>query len=313
MKTIKKKLKKIFRSIFYKIFFYKYGRIKFKKTNNKNLVVRSVKINNRFQYPIYECLKSRLYTNRIQDTAIIQNNILLDKPSFQLRDNNFDHNIRKNIVLKIGTPRLLKKLNGNVASLLTGGGGNNNYFHWMFDVLPKIGIFEIFNDIKKINYFLCPNLNSWQLKTLYLLGIKKNQCLSSVNFRHIQANNIITTPHPWLKSKNIIKDMENIPPWINTWLREKFIKKRSNKKFPKKIFIDRSDSNSNSRYIVNEKEVVNFLHSKGFVSIRLADLKFEDEVKLFYDAEMVVGLQGAGLTNLIYGSKNLLLFLVAKK
>ena len=30
----------------------------------------------------------------------------------------------------------------NVLSLLTGGGGNDNYWHWMFDVLPRIKLSE---------------------------------------------------------------------------------------------------------------------------------------------------------------------------
>ena len=309
--TIKDILKKIFKAISYQIFFYIYGKIQVKNKNiqNKFLTESSISFKNNkrnSKYTIYNTSRARLYTDRIQDTAIICNNLLIDKPSFQLRNNNFDKNINKNIVLRIGTPRIQKKLNGVVVSLLTGGGGNNNYFHWLFDVLPKIAMLEKCYELNKINYFLCPNLNSWQLKTLNLLGIKRYKCLSSVKFRHIKADNIITTSHPWLKSKNIIQDIENLPLWISKWLRLKYLKKKSNKNFPKKIYIDRSDSESNLRdyrYIVNENEVVSFLKNKGFESLKLTDLSFEEEIKLFNDAEVVIGLQGAGLTNLIWSSK----------
>ena len=42
------------------------------------------------------------------------------------------------------------------------------------------------------------------------IRFKKEQCLSSVKFRHVQANKIITVSHPWLRSKNIVKDIENL-------------------------------------------------------------------------------------------------------
>ena len=150
----------------------------------KKIVISNNK--KKFFYNIFKCKNSRLYTDRIQDTAIIHKNTILNEPSFQLRNNDLDKNIKKNIVLDIGTPRIQKKLNGNVMSLLTGGGGNNNYFHWLFDVLPRIALMKKFYKLQNINFFLCPDVNKWQLRTLELLGIKNHQCISSVNYRHIK-------------------------------------------------------------------------------------------------------------------------------
>tara|TARA_B100001564_G_scaffold359962_1_gene384196 strand:- start:4712 stop:5812 length:1101 start_codon:yes stop_codon:yes gene_type:complete len=298
-------LKKIFKTFSYKLFFLFYGKISVnKKYENKIIKKKTIRLDNKFKYSIYECNNSRIYTNRIQDTAVIHKNIILSALSFQLRNNNFSKNIKDNIALKIGTPRKLKKINGTLVSLLTGGGGNNNFFHWMFDVLPKIAIIEKYYDLKKIDYFLCPDLNRWQLQTLILLGLKKEQCLSSVKFRHVQANKIITVSHPWLRSKNIVKDIENLPIWISKWLRKKFINIKSNKNFSKKIYIDRSDTISNYRKIINENDLKILLKKKGFKFFRLANLNFKDEVQLFYNAKKIVGLQGAGLTNLIWCRKN---------
>ena len=47
-----------------------------------------------------------------------------------------------------------KKIKGTVFSLLTGGGGNSNYWHWLFDVLPRINILENKIDLQSIDYFL---------------------------------------------------------------------------------------------------------------------------------------------------------------
>ena len=66
-------------------------------------------------------------------------------------------NSEKNIVLKKVLPGL-KKISGKVFSLLTGGAGNNNYFHWLFDVLPRLKILENTIDLKKLIFFYFQNL-----------------------------------------------------------------------------------------------------------------------------------------------------------
>ena len=309
--NIKKFLQSIFKIFFYTIFKLKHGKIIFDENNQPKLYEeKNVYFDNKkftLKYSIFFSSNSRLYTDRIHDTAIIKNNLLIKKPSFQLRNNLNDDDITKNIVLKNGTPYIMRKLSGTTLSLLTGGGGNDNFFHWLFDVLPRIGIVEKKVNLNEIDYYLCPNLNKWQLETLNLLGIKKNQCLSSVKYRHIKSDQIIVTTHPWQTSKNVVKDIENLPLWISEWLKNKFLLNKSKKDFPKKFYIDRSDSKSNLkgfRYITNENELKSFLRNKGFDFIRLSDLSFRDELQIFNNAEIVVGLQGAGLTNLIWSNNN---------
>ena len=313
MKVNKYNIKKFFQSIF-KVFFYsifklKHGKIIFEeKIQSKLFKEENVYFENKnfsLEYSIFFSSNSRLYTDRIHDTAIIKNNLLIEKPSFQLRNNVNDDDITKNTVLKNGTPYIMKKLNGTTLSLLTGGGGNNNFFHWLFDVLPRIGIAEKKIKLKEIDYYLCPDLNKWQLETLNLLGIKKNQCLSSVKYRHIKSDQIIVTTHPWQVTKNVTKDIENLPIWISEWLKKKFLPHKSHKNFPKKFYIYRSDSKSNLknfRYIINENELKNFLKDKGFEFVKLSELSFCEELKIFNDAETVVGLQGAGFANLIWSN-----------
>ena len=86
---------------------------------------------------------------------------VIEGPSFQQRhilgSKIYNSNISENIVFTKGTPRKLKTLKGSMLSLLTGGGGNNNYWHWLFDVLPRLGLCSKIIDLKQIDYFLLPS------------------------------------------------------------------------------------------------------------------------------------------------------------
>ena len=304
------------------IFFYKflvtnffyliYGKITSvsESINNKNVKIKKIVIQNNI-YKIFFCKNCRLYTDTIHDTAIIHNNQIINGPSFQYRKNSpndpglANASCYKNSVLKKGTPRFHKKIYGSIFSLLIGGAGNFNYWHWLFDVLPKLN-FLIKSKINEndINFFLFPNLSQgFQNETLNLLNIPNSKRLSSRELRHIFADQIIISSHPYNILNNPRIDSLNIPLWIQDFLRQIFlatsIRKTKMTSFPQKIFINRKDAKS-LRYIINNESVENTLISKGFSSITLSDYSFVDQVSLFFNAKEIVGLHGAGFANLIF-------------
>jgi len=302
-------LQKIFKVFTYYLFSRIYPKIKevIEVNSDKKIKVYTNELSNNIKYKIYEIFQGRLYTDRIHDTAIISDNKIIEGPSFQLRyEDSFIYNskAKNNIVFQKGTPRLIKNLNGTVLSLLTGGGGNNNYFHWIFDVLPRINLCNKFFNIDEIDYFLFPNLTEkFQNETLDLLNIPINKRLSSAKFRHIKAKKLLVTDHPYAVTNDPATDMQNIPFWIVSWLKSSFLKNdkifEKNKK--SKIFINRKDSrHASERFISNENEVKNFLLKNNFKIVNLADINFSDQVKLFYNAQCVIGLHGGGFANTIF-------------
>ena len=149
--------------------------------------------------------------------------------------------------------------------MLTGGAGNENYFHWMYDVLPRFALCEKTSDLNKVDFFLLPDtIKKFQQESLDILNISKEKRISSKFFRHITCSELIVTDHPYVITNDASNDIQNIPTWIFSWLKEKYIIKESisRKIFPKRIYIDRSDSSPNTkaiRLITNENEVKDFL------------------------------------------------------
>jgi len=309
--VIKKIFQKIFKKISYSIFFKIYGKIE--KTidfkSDERIKVNNVSPENGFNYKIYEVENGRLYTDRIHDTAFLIDKKIINGPSFQFRFTHdfktYNSNTEDNIVFKKGTPRILKNLNGKVLSLLTGGAGNNNYWHWMFDVLPRLFLFNKIYNLNEVDYFLVPSEKElYQKETLDILNIPLKKRISSEKYRHIKAEKIIGTSHPVVITGNATKDIMDMPFWISKYLKKYFIKnnKTNNEKI-RKIYIDRSDDRKNSlpqRNIFNENEVKDYLIKNGFVPVRLHNTKFIDQVRLFNNAETIAGLHGGGFANIVF-------------
>lgn len=309
MINLNKRLSEYYKKKIQNFFKYLYGEIseKILHTDNKDIIFLRTSIE-KSDYDIYICKACSLYTDTIHDTAIIKNRKIVDGPSFQLRDN-INVNCINNSVISKGTPRFRKKIKGKVLSLLTGGGGNANYWHWMFDVLPRLYI-----TMKKgftFDYYLFPELNQkFQKETLDLLQISKKKRLSSRSFRHFYADEIIVTSHPYSTLNDPSKDSLKIPRWIYEFLREKFLEKGKKnsklKNLPEKIFINRKDGTVNRkdgtslRYIINNNQVEDFLKKKGFKSLTMSDYSFADQVALFNNAKEIIGLHGAAFANLIF-------------
>lgn len=307
MSNIKKDIQNIFKNFFYKIFSLFYGKINGVILSEDDTRIKILFSNfNNIKYKVFKLKKSRLYTDRIQDTALILDNKIVDGPSHQLRPVN-NSNINENIVFKKGTPRIKKKIKGIVLSLLTGGAGNDNYFHWMYDVLPRINICQKIIDINKIDFFLLPDIEKkYQFESLDVLNIPKEKRLSSKYFRHISADEIIVTDHPYCIKNDADNEIENIPLWISQWLKNSVLFKdnqKDTKKFPDKIYIDRSDSVANTknlRSITNEVNVKNLLQKNGFKSITLSNFRFIEQAQIFNKAKIIVGLHGAGFANFCF-------------
>ena len=302
---VKKNLQSIFKRIGQKIFLIIYGKIKgFTKELKKNGVeVVKSKIGRKL-YKVYLIRNGRLYTDTVNDTAIISRKTLVKGASYQYRLN-LNVNPKKNIVFEKGTPRIKKILSGTILSTLSGGAGNSNYWHWLFDVLPRLKIVENILSLKKINFFLVPSIKKkFQLQSLKLLKIKKNKILPSENFRHIQTNSLIVTDHPYVFKNNPSKEIQNIPIWIIDWLKEKFVSKKKRViNQSTKIFIDRDNSKDNRRRIINHKELLFFFKNKGFKIIKLENLSFLKQVSFFSNAKIIAGLHGAGFANIVFAKK----------
>ena len=302
----KKYLQSLFKKNIQKIFLLLYGKVYSHNKDVKNNFIEH-KINNilidstkkfAIDNKIYEIENCRVYTDTNEHVAIIKNNIIIPKISYQqildeLKDSEF------NKVLDIGTPRLIKKINGTTLTLVQGGSGEN-YFHFLFDIIAKLAICQQKISLNEIDNFYVHGDIEWQNKIFALFGINKKQLINSKIYRHVKIDKLIAITHPWYHKGYVQNEIKNIPDWIIFWLRKKFL--HLSKKFNcnDKIFIDRSESKFSHCKLLNNDQVINFLQSKGFTSYKIGELDFLEQIYLFNNAKVIIGPHGAAFSNIIF-------------
>ncbi len=310
MNKIKKKLSFLYKSLINFLFTFLYGKIIFCKNpeKEKNIFIEEVKNENlkdpdNLKYSIYKIKNCRIFNDFVENVAIISENKVIDKISYQQIKGEFK-DANHNSVLYKGTPYLKKKINGRVLSLTQGASGHKNYFHWLYDILPKINICSKNYDINKLDYFYISKLEEYQKSTLKILGYDNIKIIDSNKNRHIQANEVICSEHPWYKKGFILEEAKKIPEWIIKWISDSFISHAKQFNCNEKVFIDRSDSAFSHCQFVNNKEIINFLENEGFTSYKIGQLSFQEQVYLFNNAKVIIGAHGAAFANVAFCKKN---------
>jgi capsular polysaccharide biosynthesis protein len=300
---IKKKLQKIYKSILIKLFLHYYGSIKLcDKKIKKNKVILKYR-NKNFIYNIYNIKNSRIFTDNLYNVSFIKENFLLKNISNQQHASGHYLSARSNAVLKTGTPKIIKKIKGKVLSLIQGASGNN-YYHWLYDILPKLYL-ALINRKRFFDYYYFPEIkNSYQKETLKFLKINENKIIHSGQFKHAQVKDLYIIDHPYYRQGSWSKKFNSLPEWIIYFLRKTFLNYKKKFKCKQKIFIDRSDTNNQHNQIINNNYLISFLKKRGFESYKLSELSFSQQIYLFYNAKIIIGPHGAGFANICFCKKN---------
>jgi capsular polysaccharide biosynthesis protein len=245
-------------------------------------------------------INGRIITDLSRNLAIFNNeNYLVEEISFayiRRTTGEFIHGSGfQNYFFKLRQIQRPRYIEGKVFTLLTGGGKNFNIYHWFFDSLSRL--YAIKDEIEKVDYFLVPEyVQEYQMQSLEYFGIKKDRVISSLNNKHLIAQELICTSHPRTATFSVRKEITN-------FLRDKFlVSNRDNisndKIYPTSFYISRRDAPR--RKVDNESELIFELKKKGIETVKISDYTFHEVVYLFSNALFILSTHSAALTNILF-------------
>lgn len=237
--------------------------------------------------------EGRHYQFGVYNTAVItsDNYLLLDISQMP----GCPKEVKPLMFLGKNIPPLCKEIEGAVVVFTSNPG--RNFYHYMFDFLPRFALLEVSGlDLDKIDYFLI-NFYPFDFykETLEILGIPPKKILTIQKYPHVKAKSLIVPSLPGVVC---------FPTkWSVEFLRRKFmplIDDKITSESSCRVYISRNLSST--RRIVNEDEVLELLNKLGFITVYFEKMSILEKVALMSRAEVVIGVCGAGLTNLVFAN-----------
>ncbi len=234
---------------------------------------------------------------RIEDGLAIETGAVFDRTglhqAFACHDHDFADHPRRTPRHFVPAPhRLLPHVRTLPRAVALTTSNQDFYFHWLFDVLPRLHLAERAGE--ESGPFLIRTGLSFQRESLALLGVL-DRCLEiGAGCTAVSASQLIVPCHG-------ITPGRSIPGWVVEFLRTRVLASIApGRARPRRIFISRR--NAGHRRLRNEPELVRALEAYGFEALALESLRFEEQVRAFRDAEIVVAPHGGGLANIVFCS-----------
>jgi len=166
------------------------------------------------------------------------------------------------------------------------------FFHWMLESLPRMALLKDYLALLD-GIFVPGPLQKFHEESLQALGVGKDKLIPvSVN-THYQPERLFV-PRAF--------SMYNPPRWMHLWFKENFLADAEWRKIAhgkgRKVYISREDAPA--RRVLNEQEVVACLARHGFEVVNSTELSFQDQARLFNNADVIVAGHGAGLSNIVF-------------
>lgn len=213
---------------------------------------------------------------------------LIEDVSHEIARSGFHHSVFSRF--RLPRPQSLDHLSAVIACP-----GRANYYHWMFDVLPRLHLLEKAKiSLPDIGYFLTGEFGlPFQEESMNALGIPADRCVPCSPSSHFRCHDLLVPSFTGLAG--------HPPAWACDFLREKFLDSAADASATdrgQKIYISRAGARF--RRVLNEEEITRGLVAEGFKIVQLETLTIREQARLFASADVVVSPHGAGCTNIVF-------------
>ncbi len=171
--------------------------------------------------------------------------------------------------------------------------GDSNYYHFLMDVLPRIGVLEQAPGIAAPDRWYVAAQTRFQRELLDLMGIDEARRIDRIQHPHLSARCLIAPGPPTMYVVN--------PPWVVAYLREHLLPAGLERVPGRHIYVTRG-ATVNNRGVRNEDELIRQLGERGFAAVDPGAMSVREQIEAFAQASVIVAPHGAALANTVFMS-----------
>jgi capsular polysaccharide biosynthesis protein len=169
----------------------------------------------------------------------------------------------------------------------------SNYYHWHCDVLTRL-VWALPQFPLETQVILPPALTSWQKRSLELVGLKSSRCVTYKGRRPWELEKLVWASPLTMTGDHEPQSLQKLRKTVFDHLGHEMPQVPGTRK----LYLTRR--NTHGRRVTNEEEVLPLLLEKGFEAVDCGQLSYDEQVRMFSEAGVVVAPHGAALTNLLW-------------
>ena len=185
---------------------------------------------------------------------------------------------------------------------------SNNFWHWTVDTITQLEGIEYYYKQTGIKPKLIveANLRGWQRESLRLLGYENQDLILWQDYRRTVSKLIVPSFRRAYNQRQHGEISVSACQWLRKTVLQNLIQDPNlDESLSEKVYISRHKALG--RRVSNETEVMAALQPLGFQLYVLEEMSYTDQVSLFAQAKVIIAPHGAGLTNLLFAEKPIIL------
>ena len=182
--------------------------------------------------------------------------------------------------------------------LLAPTAGAHCYYHWMLDILPKLGLLERQGiALDSIDHFLVREITGeFQRETLAKMGIDASRIVETVKNQYLQCENLL---HVDMNNGINLKMNRFVPLWLKQMFLNAGTPAQGDEGRQRlRLYIGRPDGVR--RGILNESEIKPIVEAAGFTMVVMEGMSVAEQAALLSRADALMAPHGGALTNMVF-------------
>lgn len=226
---------------------------------------------------------------------------------YDFRDGVIRYHWGRNFIIKCNVKN--SKQNIIERGILLSGTASTNYFHFLFEFIPKLFLIENLHWAEDYPLIIDRNLlNIKQLMEIIQFYSNNRKFVAIEQQKQYYVKDLILPSLlTWMPINVKINDNLKVGDIVIDKLVIDYLRKVINdvnpkykQKRKKKIFLHRMNSKAHYRRLLNEDDIIEFFRKEGYEIVSPELLTFKEQVKLFSSASHIAGPTGAAFTNIVF-------------
>ena len=167
---------------------------------------------------------------------------------------------------------------------------HHNFYHWMIVILPRLILYDRAPHLQHVPLIVPKSAPSFVPETLRLAGYQSKTIFLEDGVYRFKTLHMLS----------LLGQKSGISADAVDWLNRKFVDRPSSVKTPKRLYVSRRDAKI--WFVSNESQLSDLLSEFGFETLVMADLPLADQIKVFRNAECIIGPHGAAFAHLAFST-----------